>query len=183
MKVDDLLDAIGEIDDSFIEPMAEKTKRKKIFWSGIGSLAACLALFLFLPNGLLSRWMSHSEADYAPMDYTSFLVYYVDGDSMMSFNYEIFGGYDEMFFAWKNQNGIAQDVLLKDMTIHSASDGDSEFSLNSDLLSDNILRVTLSSSFSSYLEENDSLLLESLKKTVASYLGIRISEIELFLTE
>ena len=123
------------------------------------------------------------EADYAPMDYTSFLVYYVDGDSMMSFNYEIFGGYDEMFFAWKNQNGIAQDVLLKDMTIHSASDGDSEFSLNSDLLSANILRVTLSSSFSSYLEENDSLLLESLKKTVASYLGIRISEIELFLTE
>lgn len=183
MKVDDLLDAIGEIDDSFLEPMEEKTKHKKIFWSGIASLAACLALFLFLPNGFLSRWMSRNETDYAPMDCASFLVYYVDGESLLSFNYEIFGGYDEMFFAWKNQNGIGQDVLLKDITIHSVSDGDSEFSLNSDRLSANILRVTLSSSFSSYLEENDTLLLESLKKTVASYLGVRISEIELFLTE
>ena len=50
MRVDDLLDAIGEIDDSYMALMEEKPKRKRIIWTGIGSLAACLALLLFLPS-------------------------------------------------------------------------------------------------------------------------------------
>ena len=183
MRVDDLLDAIGEIDDSYMVLMEEKPKRKRIIWTGIGSLAACLALLLFLPNGLLSKMVSHSEADYAPRDCTSFLVYYVDDESLLSFNYEIYGGYDEMFFAWKNQNGIGQDVLLKDITLRSSVHENSDVSFTGDLYSENILSVTLSSSFSSYLEENEALLLEALKKTVASYLGVRIYDIEVFLTE
>ncbi len=178
MTVDELLDAIGEIDDSYIEAAEDKPKRRKIMWTGIGSLAACLLLVLFLPNGFLHKMsLNHEAADYAPKDYTSFLVYYAQGETLSSFRYEIHGGYPEMFFAWKNQNGIGSEVLLKDIVLTPISD-------TNDSASQYILRITVSASFSDYLEKDGKeLLLESLKKTVVSYTGIEIKDIELILSE
>ena len=171
MTVDDLLDAIGEIDDSYIELTKEKPKRKKIIWTGVGSLAACLLLVLFLPNGFLQKMSLRPETDYAPKDYTSFLVYYAEGETLSSFSYEVCGGYSEMFSAWKNQNGIGSEVLLMDCALEAS---DSQY----------IFRITLSSAFSDYLEKDSNrLLLESLKKTVASYTGTVIQDIELILNE
>ena len=178
MTTDDLLDAIGEIDDSHIASSEEKPRRRKIVWTGVGSLAACLILFLFLPNGLLNRLAWNREAtDYAPKDYTRFSVYYADGETLSSFTYEICGGYEEMFFAWKNQNGIGEEVLLIDFALLPFSDtagSESQY----------VFCITVSSAFSDYLEKADKgLLMESLKKTVASYTGNEIKDIELILSD
>jgi len=176
MKADDLLDAIGELDELYLEPLEEKPKRRKIVWSGIGSLAACLLLFLFLPNGLLNRMAMQNEADYVSKEYTSLWVYYAEDGSLSSFRYEIHGGDAEMFAAWKNKNGIGADVLLKDIELWEAAPSNSETGY--------LLRVTLTASFSQYLEADaDGLLRESLKRTVASYAGVMILDMELILAE
>ncbi len=172
MTVDELLDAIGEIDDSDIKLAEEKPKRRKPMWTGIGALAACLLFVLFVPNVFLRRLSLENGADYVSKDYTSFLVYYAQGETLSSFPYEIHGGYTEMFFAWKNQNRIGSEVALIDCVLNP--DSDSKY----------ILHITISASFSDYLEKDQNgLLLESLKKTVASYTGSEIKEIELSLSE
>ena len=38
MKVNDLLDAIGEIDDSYLDVSSEKTKHKKTDWKQYSSI-------------------------------------------------------------------------------------------------------------------------------------------------
>ncbi len=190
MTADDLLDAIGEIDDLDIEAAEEKPKRRKYMLSGLGSLAACLLLVLFLPNGILHRTMfNNNEVDYAPEDYTSFLVYSVNGDGLEHFKYEIHGGYEEMFFAWKKQNGIGAEVELKNLVLSpplyknsSEENVTPSFGMNSSV--QYFLQITVSSAFSSYLEKDiHGLLQESLKKTVSSYVGVPIFEMELILTE
>lgn len=183
MKPDDLLDAIGEIEDSYLDTAYEKKPRRTIKWIGIGSLAACL-LFLFMPFGVLHRLNSNDtvEVDYSSKDYTRFFVYYVDGETLSSFTYEIHGGYEEMFFAWKNQNGIGEEVLLKKLELNVFSTDDS--SSDDHLQSGEFLRITVSSSFEAYLKEDTrELLLEALKKTVASYTGEKIDGLELILDE
>ena len=169
MRADDLLDMIGEIDDVYLETAKEKTKRKKITWMSIGSLAACFLLVLFI--------------DYLSKDITRFSVYYVDGAVLSDQVYEIHGGYEEMFFAWKKQNGIYENVVLKDIELQAKiQEGYTGSSDSPDV--DYILRITISSSFADYMEkDNAELLVESLKKTVASYTGVKISDIELILAE
>ena len=182
MKADDLLDAIGKIDDSYIEPIKREPKRRKIIWTGVGSLAACLFLVLFLPYGLLHRMaLTESfDANYAPTDYVQFSVYYVNGDKLSHLTYEIDGGEEEMFFAWKNQNGIGSEVLLKSFVLEQISENISTQRPGPRY----ILHITVSSSFSAYLERDfKGLLLESLKETVASYAGAPIIDIELTLSE
>lgn len=181
MKPDDLLDAIGEIEDSYLETAYEKQPKRAIKWIGIGSLAACFLLILLIPLGFLHGMNQMSEVDYSSKDITRFSVYYADGEALSHLTYEIHGGYEEMFFAWKNQNGIGKEVLLQDITLLNAS---LKEDFDGELQSEKILRITVSASFSAYLEENkQGLLLESLKKTVASYMGAKIADIELIFVE
>ena len=88
-----------------------------------------------------------------------------------------------MFFAWKKQNGIYENVVLKDIELQAKiQEGYTGSSDSPDV--DYILRITISSSFADYMEkDNAELLVESLKKTVASYTGVKISDIELILAE
>ena len=184
MTVDDLLDAIGEIDEADMEIEESKPKRRKIMWTGIGSLAACFLLFLFLPWGFLRQNMlNDKEVNYAPKDYTSFSVYYVDGDTLSQFMYEIHGGYEEMFFAWKNQNGIGNEVELKNFVLESTTGNNSDQGENKPN-GGYFLRVTVSSAFSEYLKKDSKgLLTEALKKTVASYVGVPVCDMEWIFTE
>ena len=185
MNVDELLDVMGEIDDSYLTEAKEQPNRRKIKWMAIGSLAACFFFVLFMPYGFLHRivTMNQTEVDYTSKDYTKFQVYYADGDALSHFTYEIHGGYDEMFFAWKNQNGISGDVLLKKMNLQPNVAAEDSIPMDSPGR-EYILRVEISSAFGEYMEkDNAQLLLESLKKTVASYTGTKISDIELILVE
>lgn len=184
MRSDELWDAIGEIDESYLKEAKEKPNRRKITWVGIGSLAACFLFLLFLPNGFLHRnFLNDLEADYVSKDYTKFSVYYVDGDTLACFTYEIHGGYEEMFFAWKNQNGIEENVVLKDITLQPKIGGD-DIVIEDSSGRDCILRIEISSAFADYMEkDNAELLVESLKKTVVSYIGVKISDIEVILVE
>lgn len=184
MKVDELLDVIGEIDDSYLTEAKEKTNRKKIKWVALGSLAACFLFVLFIPYGFLHRiaMMGQPEVDYTSKDCTKFLVYYADGDTLSHFAYEIYGGYEEMFFAWKNQNGIDEDVVLKGFDLRPIDMTDGVLPNLSGM--ECTLRISVSASFASYMEEeNGQLLLESLKMTVASYTGAKLSDMELIFVE
>ena len=165
MKPDDLLDAIGEIEDSYLETAYEKLPKRTIKWIGLGSLAACL-LFLFLPFGLLHVLNSNNatEVDYSSKDYTRFSVYYADGETLSHLTYEIYGGYEEMFFAWKNQNGIGKEVVLQEIALLNES---SKEDFDGELQSEKILRITVSASFSAYLEENKQGLVRHSSNRVA----------------
>ena len=183
MRADDLLDMIGEIDDVYLETAKEKTKRRKITWVSIGSLAACFLLVLFIPLGFLHGMNQESDIDYLSKDITRFSVYYVDGAVLSDQVYEIHGGYEEMFFAWKKQNGIYENVVLKDIELQ-AKIQEGNTGSNDSAGVEYVLRITLSSSFSDYMEKDTAeLWVESLKKTVASYTGVKISDIELILAE
>ena len=182
MKAEDLLNAIGEIDDSYLDVAIEKPKPRKMIW--FGSLAACFLLVLVLPYGFLHGmyFRNSAEVDYAAKDYTRFSVYYPENNKLSSMTYEIQGGYEEMFFAWKKQNGIGEEVFLKEIVLNPSSQENFDTAVN--FQSEKILRISISSTFSAYLDENTKdLLLESLKKTVASYTGFRIVSIELIFVE
>lgn len=183
MNVDELLDVMGEIDDSYLTEAKEQPNRRKIKWMAIGSLAACFLLVLLIPLGFLHGMNQLSEVDYSSKDITRFSVYYVDGAALSHRVYEIHGGYEEMFFAWKKQNGIAENVGLKDIDLQvKIQEGNT--GSNDSAGVEYVLRITLSSSFSDYMEKDTAeLWVESLKKTVASYTGVKISDIELILAE
>ena len=183
MRADDLLDILGEIDDVYLETAKEKTKRRKIMWTTVGSLAACFLLVLLIPLGFLHGMSQESDVDYSSKDITRFSVYYVDGAALSHRVYEIHGGYEEMFFAWKKQNGIDGNIVLKDIEMQAKiQEGNTGSNDSSD--GEYVLRITISSSFADYIENEDSTLLqESLKQTVASWVGVRISDIELIFVE
>ncbi len=49
MKPENILDAIGNVDDTCIKNAKEKKKSRKNFWVSIGAMAACLALVVVIP--------------------------------------------------------------------------------------------------------------------------------------
>ncbi len=52
MKKYDLLDAIGNADDEFVQDAKQKKKSNKKVWAMLGSLAACLVLVMAIPMAL-----------------------------------------------------------------------------------------------------------------------------------
>ena len=53
MKADDLLDAIGEVDDVWVKRAKEKKKTHRALWA-VGTLAACICIVMMLPKGILN---------------------------------------------------------------------------------------------------------------------------------
>jgi len=49
MKPENILDAIGNVDDTCIKEAKEKKKSQKTYWISISALAACLALVVGVP--------------------------------------------------------------------------------------------------------------------------------------
>ena len=51
MNTDDIIDALGEVDDTCIQKAREpKKKSRKVLWISVGAVAACLAVVLLLPR-------------------------------------------------------------------------------------------------------------------------------------
>lgn len=49
MRAEDILDAIGNVDDTCIKNAKEKNKSRKNFWVSVGAMAACFALVMVIP--------------------------------------------------------------------------------------------------------------------------------------
>lgn len=52
MKPENILDAIGNVDDTCIKNAKEKKKTLKKYWISIGTMAACLALVVIIIQGI-----------------------------------------------------------------------------------------------------------------------------------
>ena len=169
MTENDILDAIGDIDPVYLEEVNTKVEIKKIKWWSAGSLAACLLVLLIVPLWLQHGWRAHESVDYAATEYAECNIYYVKDHALYYEAVGVLGGDLEMFEAWKNKNGIAEEAALQNVV----------FLTGQDCTEDTVI-VTLPASLSRYFENEDGAWRrDALKKTLASYRNITIDTIEL----
>ena len=77
MTEHDILDAIGDIDPAYLEEAKNKSAMTKRKWIGLGSLAACLLVFLMIPLGYQHYWLAYENLDYTADDYVECDIYYL----------------------------------------------------------------------------------------------------------
>ncbi len=167
MTEHDILDAIGDIDPAYLEEARRKPVPIRLKWAGIGSLAACLLLLIIFPFHARVLKMAES-GDFAPAEGVECSVYFVRDNALYYESANILGGDAEMFETWARKNGMKETMDLKSISF--------DFIPREDGLLD--VTVTVSSSLSHYFEGNEGdLLLDSLKRTVASYRDIEIGSL------
>ena len=66
MKPEHLMDAIGQLPEELIAPVAEKRNRRKLPWMPLAAVAACLCLLLAAPTRLPTA--EKNDAAEAPME-------------------------------------------------------------------------------------------------------------------
>lgn len=160
MKSDDILDAIGLVEDACVKKAKEKKKTKKNMWITIGTIAACLVLFFLIPN--IPNFIGYDAEDPGAGD--DVWIYYVDGDAISREQATLPKTSQAVFASWKEKNGIGEDVVLLDVTESLEEDGAA-------------LYITVSANIETYYEIIDSeLLLESLKQTMTGYSEIVYDE-------
>ncbi len=207
MRADELLDAIGQADDDCIkragEPLARKAHRR--WWAAAGSLAACLVLFLCMPaliarksgneaapeqNGDMDQTQESGSDDLRypeqsddALEYEDTVVYYVDGDTLGSGIKQLPQSGQAVFAAWRDVNSIGDEVKLLHIGIEDNSTTvDNGVTVEHTVGEYFILRLTVSAVLTEYYEVLDeTLLLESLKKTMTGYLDIDFDEYHLTL--
>ena len=171
MTENDILDAIGDIDPTYLEEVQSRPGKFKRAWIGVASLAACLILFL-IPLAYQHYMRSFDDVDYSAEDYTECFVYYVKDHAVYYESAGVRGGDREMFEVWKNKNGIAEEAVLQNVVFSPQQDGTED---HADTVS-----VTLPASLRHYFENEDGAWRrEALKKTLASYRNVTIDTIEL----
>ncbi len=158
MKPDDLLDAIGNVDDALIATAQECPRRKHLskLWIPLASVAACVLLFIVLPVVFISLRGAGSE-DYAEPPKTGqspgnvrVQIYYLKDNEIATSEQLLLPSVEEIFAAWLALNGIDEEVRLIRI---SYADGVTTFTVTEELVT--------------YYDTMDaSLLLESLQTTL-----------------
>jgi hypothetical protein len=171
MTENDILDAIGDIDPAYLEEAQKKPVTQRSRWIRMGSIAACLVLFLVVPLGIHLYLLNVNSYDYAPQSYQECDVYYLEDHAIVSVTAGVWGGDAEMFEVWKNKNGIDVQIDLKIVNVsvshNESADG-------------NTVYVTVPASMEAWFTNEDGVLrLEALKKTIASYRSITIDRLEM----
>lgn len=108
MKPDDILDAIGNIDDVCVKKAKAKKKSHKAVWITIGSIVACLALVVCMPYVLFflkgaydSNPGNAGEEMAVGWDYVR--IYYVDGDEIKQQKEWLRLSAEDIFNVWKEK--------------------------------------------------------------------------------
>ncbi len=205
MRADELLDAIGQADDDCIkrarEPLAHKAHRR--WWVAAGSLAACLVLFLCMPaliarkgansaapeqndatgEGADDSGLRYPESNDDALAYDDVMVYYVHNGVLESGVKTLPLAPQDVFAAWRDANSIGDEVKLLHIGIEDNSTTvDNGVTVEHAVGEYFILRLTVSAVLTEYYEVLDeTLLLESLKKTMTGYLDIDFDEYHLTL--
>ena len=165
MTKHDILDAIGDIDPAYLAEAKRKPVIAKFKWIGVTSLAACLILMLVIPVCYQYFFLKPTDVDYAPIESNECSVYFVQDGELNSESVDVLGGDAEMFQIWAIKNSVKETIDLKDISF-AVSQSESDLF---DVL------VTVPVMLSHYFQDEDGdLLLDSLKKTIASYRNIEI---------
>lgn len=189
MNAQDVLDAIGNIDDECIRNAKPKKKSHKNLFITVASMAACLAFMIWVPKMFKAEFLRMEEsmetakssaAFHSSAYYTSEAVitegdvhiYYVDGDKVSMEIVNMSYDAEDIFAVWRKKNGIGEEVKLISREIeHNGYETPSEFQgmeLIIYTMPDYfILRVTVSKNIEEYYDTIDSeLLLKSLEETM-----------------
>ena len=190
MKRDDILDAIGNVDDACVKRAKEKKKSHKKVWITLGSLAACLLVVFMLP-GIILNFGGYDSADNVQdeeiaVEYKNVWIYYVeDGQICKAKEYTAMQA-SSIFALWKEKNGIGDEVELIKFRIESnssttTSEYDGEGIVKHEVGDYRVLKITVSANLEAYYETIDSeLLLESLKQTMTGYSNLEYDEYNLY---
>lgn len=203
MKEEQIYDGITNIREDLIEwagsyefrKTGEKqTGNRKLLWITLASAAACLMLIFATPLLLFATRRCGSDAPVGmeceehvnPMENASgecdgegivseetIWVYYVDNGELCSEQCTVKWLVMDVFDAWKERNGIGEEVLLLDYEPCSNSIEQTEY-----------MHVIVSKSLETYYEQTDeTLLLESLEQTLSAYFGPHFTEYHFTLEE
>jgi len=185
----DILKAIGDVDDEYVTKAKLRKKSHKTLWITLGSsLAACLVLFVGVPLMFAMRGASsadpgaslHGEyvqigVDTSPI-YADAKIFYVDDGKICSKTQYINLSPENAFAAWREANGIGDEVKfikfqIKDNSVTNEIEPSGGASGIENIAGDYfILNVTISENIENYYDRIDSeLLLESLERTMKDY--------------
>lgn len=160
MRPDDILDAIGNVDDIYVKRAKEKKKSYKRVWVTMGSLAACLAVVILSVG--IRGFMLGGDGTISTEDRFGYPlkenleIYYVEGEELLCEQENIFCTPEDIFEAWKQKNGIGQEVIL---IAYQEENNDS------------VLTLVVSENIKDYYDAIDSkLLMESLEETLKACL-------------
>ena len=200
MKADEILDAIGAVDEKCVERAKEKQKsNRRGLWITMGAAAACLALVIMILGiqnftGYFSRTTAKNKNTAPPANGSEIAIaqkdvwiYYVDGEEIRKKSEYLPCVAKDVFNAWKEKNRIGDDVEIIEVQIDSNGTTErSEF--NGDEIARYevgdtfIFNITISAEIENYYDDiNAELLLASLKQTMTGYLDMEFDEYNLIL--
>lgn len=192
MKSDDILDAIGNVDDACVKKAKEKKKSHKAIWITIGSLAAC-AVLRYLPFIFIAMHGAGAAMDGSPSNgeiavaYKDVRLYYVDENEIKQTERYLPLSAEEIFAAWREKNDIGDEVAFFGTEIDSNGktveyESDGEAVVRHEIGDYFVYTLTISKRIEDYYDRVDpELLLESLKKTMTGYSAIQYDEYHLIL--
>lgn len=172
MRIDDILDAIGEVDEVLVRGAKEVRGSHKTLWVTLGSLAACLLILFMYPIVFISMKGASSADPSAPsqndgendaIGRTEVSIYYVE-DGEIAVDKVEWLQIREFFNAWRDTNGLGEDVeFINQFLICSADDPPSS----------TVVNLWISDEIENYYDTMDKeLLLRSLTLTMTEYFDI-----------
>lgn len=185
---------IDMIDDECVRDAKTKQKSKKTIWIAGVSIAACVGLLCLILSSLdMNRdnvKKDNVKESEVSAEETSVLeddvwIYYVDGDVVTSEKEFLPYVPNEIFAAWREKNGIGDEVKLIACRIDSnATTSTFEFEgkeyVRHEMGDYFILNLTVSVNMENYYEKIDSeLLLQTLEQTMTGYSDIEFDEYHL----
>lgn len=193
MKSSDILDAIGKVDDECVRNAKEKKKSNKRIWITVGSLVACMVLIFMAPfiyiafQGANSAAPEGANGQDMAVQSEYVWIYYVDGDEISRTSQYLPLSAEQIFYAWREQNNIGDEVAFIKVKIDSnskttESEFDGEGVVKHEISDYFVYNITISKRIEEYYHLIDSeLLLESLKQTMTGYSELEYDEYNLIL--
>jgi len=193
MKSSDILDAIGKVDDECVRKAKENKKSNKRIWITVGSLVACMVLIFMAPSLYIAFQGANSAAPEGGGDQDLTVeseyvwIYYVDGDEINRTSQYLPLSAEQIFYAWREQNNIGDEVAFIKVKIDSNSKTtESEFEgegvVKNEIGDSFVYNITISKRIEEYYHLIDSeRLLESLKQTMTGYSELEYDEYNLIL--
>ncbi len=154
MRPDDILDAIGNVDDSLLVTAQERPKPVKLLkhLTQLAPVAACVLLLLVLSFGFFILRGNEKESSGPPdsVQKEQALIYYVDNNEIVSSERLLPLNVEYLFEAWRNLNRLNENVRLIDISY-----------------AENTTTITITEALKTYYETVDAtLLLNSLQLTL-----------------
>ena len=166
MRSDDILDAIGEVDDDLVRGAKEIRRSHKALWLTLSSVAACLLIVFMLPIVFISMKGASSAdpgSDGKEEDISSISIYYLGEDGIAVEQTEWLS-IQEVFNTWRDLNGLGEDVRFISQDFIVSTD---------DPVTVSVVHLVISDDIENYYDSVDKkLLLETLTLTMTEYFDV-----------